>query len=113
MPPSLKNLSEEQLQKVLIESPVPVLIDVYAGYCEPCKQLTPLLEQAVIRAGGALRLATIDSEAQRNLCGDTALKIRALPTVFGMKDGRLLDSFRGILPVEELQQFFVKVLGLG
>jgi thiol-disulfide isomerase/thioredoxin len=73
------------LQKLVIESPVPVLLDVYADWCGPCKQLTPLLEQICINAGGMLRLVKINTDQQRQI--SSALEVTSLPTVFGIRDG--------------------------
>lgn len=80
------------LQKLVIESPVPVLLDVYADWCGPCKQLTPALEQICINAGGMLRLVKINTDQQRQISG--ALEVTSLPTVFGIRDGKILNMFQ-------------------
>ncbi|KAL7484965.1 hypothetical protein ACHAW6_010564 [Cyclotella cf. meneghiniana] len=82
------------LQTIVIESPVPVLLDVYADWCGPCKQLTPALEQIVINAGGMLRLVKINTDQQRQI--SSALEVTSLPTVFGIRDGKILNMFQGI-----------------
>lgn len=82
------------LQKLVIESPVPVLLDVYADWCGPCKQLTPALEQICINAGGMLRLVKINTDQQRQI--SSALEVTSLPTVFGIKDGKILNMFQGM-----------------
>ena len=87
-----------QLQELVIESPVPVLLDIYADWCGPCKQLTPALENICINAGGMLRLVKVNTDQQRQVSG--ALEVKSLPTIFGMKDGKILNSFQG-LPRDE------------
>ncbi|KAL3785263.1 hypothetical protein HJC23_002718 [Cyclotella cryptica] len=82
------------LQTLVIESTVPVLLDVYADWCGPCKQLTPALEQIIINAGGMLRLVKINTDQQRQI--SSALEITSLPTVFGIRDGKILNMFQGI-----------------
>eukprot|EP00578_Thalassiosira_sp_NH16_P024238 CAMPEP_0181102566 /NCGR_PEP_ID=MMETSP1071-20121207/14389_1 /TAXON_ID=35127 /ORGANISM="Thalassiosira sp., Strain NH16" /LENGTH=807 /DNA_ID=CAMNT_0023185559 /DNA_START=52 /DNA_END=2475 /DNA_ORIENTATION=- len=95
----------EDLQKLVIESPVPVLLDVYADWCGPCKQLTPALEQICINAGGMLRLVKIDTDQQRQISG--ALEVKALPTIFGIRDGKILNSFQGMPRDEQMLRDFL------
>mmetsp|Transcript_23625 Transcript_23625/g.36196 ORF Transcript_23625/g.36196 Transcript_23625/m.36196 type:complete len:810 (+) Transcript_23625:48-2477(+) len=95
----------EDLQKLVIESPVPVLLDIYADWCGPCKQLTPALEQIVINAGGALRLCKVNTDQQRQISG--ALEVKALPTIFGMKNGKILNSFQGMPRDEQMLRNFL------
>jgi thiol-disulfide isomerase/thioredoxin len=84
----------EELHRLVIESPVPVLLDVYADWCGPCKQLTPALEQICVNAGGMLRLVKVNTDQQRSVSG--CLDVKALPTVFGIRDGRILNMFQGM-----------------
>ncbi|KAL7499143.1 hypothetical protein ACHAWT_007515 [Skeletonema menzelii] len=95
----------EDIQKLVIESPVPVLLDIYADWCAPCKQLTPALEQIVINAGGALRLCKVNTDQQRQISG--ALEVKALPTIFGVKDGKILNSFQGMPRDEQMLRNFL------
>jgi len=95
----------EDLQKLVIESPVPVLLDVYADWCGPCKQLTPALEQICINAGGMLRLVKINTDQQRQISG--ALEVKSLPTVFGIRDGQILNSFQGLPRDEKMVRDFL------
>ena len=95
----------EDIQKLVIESPVPVLLDVYADWCGPCKQLTPALEQIVINAGGALRLCKVNTDQQRQISG--ALEVKSLPTVFGVKDGKILNMFMGMPRDEQMLRNFL------
>lgn len=53
--------------QLVIESPVPVLLDVYADWCGPCKQLTPALEEMAVRSGGMFRLAKLNSDKNRGV----------------------------------------------
>lgn len=95
----------EDLQKLVIESPVPVLLDVYADWCGPCKQLTPALEQICVNAGGMLRLVKINTDQQRQISG--ALEVKSLPTVFGIRDGQILNSFQGLPRDEKMVRDFL------
>ncbi|CAN0123697.1 unnamed protein product [Ascophyllum nodosum] len=101
-------VTDKNLQKVVIESKVPVILDVYAEWCGPCKQLTPALEEAAIKSGGMFRVAKVDAEKQRNIA--EVLGIKAYPSVFGVKDGILVDNFVGVLPQDEMQSFMMGVI---
>jgi len=99
-------------QKVVLESPVPVLVDVYADWCGPCKQLGPILENAAIQSGGMFRLAKVNSDNERAVA--EALQVSGLPTVFSVNNGKFTDRFVGMLPQEQLQAFLVRaVTGYG
>jgi thiol-disulfide isomerase/thioredoxin len=97
--------TSEDIQKLVIESPVPVLLDVYADWCGPCKQLTPALEQIVINAGGMLRLCKVNTDQLRQV--SSALEVKALPTVFGVKNGKILNSFQGMPRDEQMLRSFL------
>ncbi|EEC46985.1 predicted protein, partial [Phaeodactylum tricornutum CCAP 1055/1] len=75
-----------QIQRLVLESPVPVLLDVYADWCGPCKVLGPALEEMAIKSGGAFRLVKVNSDNERPV--STSLEVKALPSVFGLKDGK-------------------------
>jgi len=90
---------------LVLESPVPVLLDVYADWCGPCKQLTPALTEMAIRGGGLFRLVTLDTDAERTL--STALEVKSLPTVFAVRDGRIVNKFEGMPRSEEFVKSFM------
>ena len=99
-------------QKIVLESPIPVLLDIYADWCGPCKQLTPMLEQAAMKSGGMFRLAKINSDKERSIT--ELLSVTGLPTVFAIDKGRFTDRFVGMLPTDQLQNFLVRlVTGFG
>uniref|UniRef100_A0A7S4R534 Thioredoxin domain-containing protein n=1 Tax=Ditylum brightwellii TaxID=49249 RepID=A0A7S4R534_9STRA len=93
------------LQRLVMESPVPVLIDVYADWCGPCKALTPALEQMAVKAGGMFRLVKVNSDNERPV--SAALEVTALPTIFAVRDGKVVNSFRGMPPDEKFMRDFM------
>ncbi len=97
------NVTEKTLQKIVLESSVPVLLEVYADWCGPCKQLTPFLEESAIRGGGIFRLAKVDAEAQRPI--SRILGANAFPSVFAIVNGCIIDNFVGILDQDSMQAF--------
>ncbi len=81
----------------------PVLVDFWAAWCEPCKQLGPILEKIVASYNGTLKLAKVDTDAQQQLAA--AFGIRSLPTVVLVKDGQMIDGFTGALPESGVREF--------
>lgn len=85
----------------------PVIVDFWAPWCGPCKQLTPAIESAVRAAGGAVKLVKINVDENQELAGQ--LRIQSIPTVYAFKDGQPVDGFAGAQPESELRAFIDKV----
>jgi len=102
--PLVFDVTLENLQSVVMESPIPVLIDVYATWCGPCKALTPILE-GLCQKTKLFRLAKLNTDENKEI--SNLLKVSSLPTVFGVKDGLILNSFRGLPQSEEQLRTFI------
>lgn len=102
------DITSENFQKLVIESSVPVILDVYADWCGPCKQLGPILEDAAMNSGGMFRLGKVNSDSQSSIAH--TLNVNSLPTVFAINNGKITDRFIGMLPTEQLQQFLVRCI---
>jgi len=92
---------------------VPVLVDFWATWCGPCKQLTPTLEKIVRAAGGRVRLVKIDIDANRALVQQLAqigLPMQSVPTVAAFWQGQIADVFQGALPESEVKRFIEALL---
>ena len=87
---------------------VPILVDFWADWCAPCKQLTPVLESLVKSYKGQLKLVKIDTEKNQEL--SQQLQIQSLPTVYAFYEGQPIDGFSGAMPENEVKTFINKVI---
>jgi len=87
---------------------VPVLVDFWAPWCGPCKQLGPQLEKIVTEAGGKVLLVKIDIDSNPQLAQQ--MRIQSIPAVFAFADGKPVDGFMGALPESEIRTFVDKVI---
>ncbi|HER26053.1 MAG TPA: co-chaperone YbbN [Rhodospirillales bacterium] len=86
-----------------VSKTVPVIVDFWAPWCEPCKQLTPSLEKLVTLGGGIVRLVKINVDENQQLAAQ--LKVQSVPTVFGFKHGQPIDGFAGAQPESQIKAF--------
>jgi putative thioredoxin len=90
---------------------IPVIVDFWAPWCGPCKQLGPALEAAVTAAKGKVRMVKINVDEAQQIA--TQLRIQSIPTVYAFFQGKPVDGFQGALPASELKTFVDKIAALG
>lgn len=87
---------------------VPVIVDFWATWCQPCKQLTPLLERLVKQAKGRVSLVKIDVDKNQELA--MQLRIKSVPTVYAFRGGQPVDAFAGAQTESKVKQFIDRLL---
>ena len=104
------DVSEATFEQEVIERSmtVPVVIDFWASWCEPCKQLTPVLEKLAGEYAGRFVLAKIDADAEQRLAA--AFRVQSIPTVFAVLKGQPVPLFQGALPEEQVRGAIEQVL---
>ncbi len=86
-----------------------ILVDFWAPWCEPCKQLGPLLEEVVKECNGLISLAKINIDANQQLAAQ--LRIQSIPTVIAFNKKQIVNGFQGIIPKQKIIEFIEKILG--
>jgi putative thioredoxin len=89
---------------------VPVVVDLWADWCEPCKQLSPVLEKLAAEADGAWILAKVDVDANPQL--GAALQVQSIPMVVAVVGGQLVDGFLGALPEAQVREWIGQILSV-
>ncbi len=89
---------------------VPVIVDFWATWCGPCKQLTPALEQAVTAAKGKVRLVKVDVDRNQQIAAQ--LRVQSIPTVYAFWQGQPVDGFQGAVPGSEIKAFIDRLTKL-
>lgn len=109
----VKDATDQSFMADVIEpsKDVAVLVDFWAPWCGPCRQLGPMIEHAVLQAGGKVRLVKINIDENPGIAEQ--LRVKSIPAVFAFKNGKPVDGFSGSLPESQIRDFINRVSGDG
>ncbi|MBQ1027201.1 tetratricopeptide repeat protein [Micromonospora sp. C95] len=107
------DVTEATFQSEVLERSLttPVVIDFWAEWCQPCKQLSPVLERLAVEGGGAWVLAKVDVDANPRLA--QMFRVQGIPMVYAVVGGQPVDAFSGVVPEAQLRQWLQAVLKAG
>jgi len=104
------DINQDQFLEEVVEKSktTPVIVDFWAPWCGPCKQLTPTLENVINRKNGKVILAKINVDENQGIASQ--LNIQSIPTVYGFVDGKPLDAFQGAQPESKVEAMIDKII---
>ncbi len=86
-----------------------IVVDFWAPWCGPCKQLTPILEKIISKSGDKITLVKINIDENQQIAAQ--LRIQSIPTVYAFKDKQIVNAFQGVIPENQIVEFIEKCLG--
>tara|TARA_A100001011_G_C14291661_1_gene836470 strand:+ start:1629 stop:2495 length:867 start_codon:yes stop_codon:yes gene_type:complete len=107
---SIIDINQDQFIEEVIEKSktIPVIVDFWAPWCGPCKQLTPILENLVNKKNGKVILAKVNVDENQGIAGQ--LNVKSIPTVYGFVDGKPIDAFQGAQPESKVEEMINKLI---
>ncbi len=105
------NVTETDFNEKVIEASQNklIVVDFWAPWCGPCKQLTPVLEKIIKDSSDKITLAKINIDENQQIAAQ--LRIQSIPTIYAFKDKQIVNAFQGVIPEKQIKEFLEKCLG--
>ena len=97
------HVSETSFEKDVLQAAEPVLVDFWAPWCGPCKQIAPMLDELGSKYKGKLAVAKVNVDENASVAAEFG--VRSIPSLMIFKEGKMVDSLIGAVPLEELERF--------
>jgi len=109
--PNIIDVTETEFNDQVIEASENklIVVDFWAPWCGPCKQLTPILEKIISKSGDKITLVKINIDENQQIAAQ--LRIQSIPTVYAFKDKQIVNAFQGVIPEGQIIEFIEKCLG--
>ena len=109
--PNIIDVTETEFNDKVIEASESklIVVDFWAPWCGPCKQLTPILEKIISKSGDKITLVKINIDENQQIAAQ--LRIQSIPTVYAFKDKQIVNAFQGVIPEGQIIEFIEKCLG--
>ncbi|NDB81675.1 MAG: thioredoxin [Alphaproteobacteria bacterium] len=104
----LKKITDEEFEKIITESDVPVLVDFWAEWCGPCRMITPILESVSEEYGSKILMVKMNIDENPQV--PSAIGIKSIPTIMIFKAGELLDTKIGMVQKNDLKTWIDSIL---
>ena len=108
---NILDVNQDDFESKVIDESVKklIVVDFWAPWCGPCKQLTPVLEKVIKNSGNKVTLVKINIDENQQIAAQ--LRIQSIPTVYAFKDKQIVNAFQGVLPEKQIVEFLEKCLG--
>jgi len=106
---AMSDVTDATFQTAVLDrsATVPVVVDLWAPWCGPCRTLGPMLEEAVAATDGAVELAKVNVDENPQVAA--SFRVQSIPAVFAMRDGQVVDGFIGAVPQSQVAEFVAKL----
>jgi putative thioredoxin len=107
----MADVTDQTFERDVVErsKTVPVVVDLWAEWCGPCKTLGPILERVIAESDGAVELAKVDVDSNPQIA--SAFRVQSIPAVYAMQDGKVVDGFIGAQPEQMVREFVGRLGG--